>query len=227
MFKIIKLRLPLDPDAIPETASGGWLPVIAGLGGHEVTDQLRKRWSSFQIPYLRNFSAAILSRELKCLSIDSQGNQWLTFEDEWSDLHVAPPAQIPAEIQASFPFHQIPGLEDFIKNFGGLANWNLPPCPWFLPASDCHVVAKDCQYYDWGKIGEWAGSLALYNTGTGNTIVVSPADRCAKWDHDIGWGSGDEDPFEDLNWNMSELIEQFIAYLSLDDNEAEESPFYY
>jgi hypothetical protein len=67
----------------------------------------------------------------------------------------------------------------------------------------------------------------LYNTGTGNFIVVSPDNVCAKWDHDIGWGGADEDPFEDLHWTMAELVERFVEFLSLDESAARQSPFYY
>jgi hypothetical protein len=227
MFEITELALPIDPDSIPDGVSGGWIPVIVGLGNHELIDLLEKRWSAFQVPYLRKLAAAVLSRAFKCLSIDSEGNQWLSFENERSALHVAPPAEIPGELHAKFPFQQIAGLADFMTNFGGLADWCLPPGPSFFPVSECRVVAGDCEYYDWGMIGEWAGALPLYSTGTGNIIVVSPADRCAKWDHDIGWERDDENPLESLNWSMSSLIEKFIAYLSLDDSEAKDSPFYY
>jgi hypothetical protein len=227
MFDITELSLPLEPGTIPETVSGGWITVVGGRRDHELIDLLEKRWSSLQVPYLRKLSAAILGREFKCLSIDSEGHQWLSFEDEWSALHVAPPTEIPGDLQARFPFHEIPGLADFLTNFGGLANWSLPPGPGFFPANECRVVASDCDYYDWGMIGQWAGALPLYSTGTGNIIVVSPADRCAKWDHGIGWEREDEDPFESLSWSMSTLVEEFVAYLSLDDTKAKDSPFYY
>jgi hypothetical protein len=226
-FKIETLHFPIDRNTLPEGVSGGWIPVIADLQKHEVVDRLRNRWSSFRVPYLQKLSAAILSRELVCLSIDSQHNQWLSFEDPSSPLHVAPPSVLSGQLRSKFPFHQIPGLADFVEHFGGLANWTLPPCPWFVPADECRVVASDCDYYDWGMIGNWAGSLTLYNTSTGNFIVVSPKDRCAKWDHDIGWERDDEDPFADLNWTMSDLIDEFIAYQSLDENEAKASPFFY
>ena len=62
-------------------------------------------------------------------------------------------------------------------------------------------------------ISGWAGSLPLYNTGSGNVIVVSPANVCAKWEHENGWGGDDEDPFWSLNWTMSELVDEFLAYL--------------
>jgi hypothetical protein len=227
MFEITRLRLPIELNALPANVSAGWIPDIVGLPDRELVDLLRKRWSSFQVPYLRNLSAAILDREFQCLSIDSEGKQWLSFGGERTALHVAPPAEIPAELKSNFPFPQIPGLADFVRNFGGLANWSLPPCPWFIPADKCRVVASDCECYSWGLVGDWAGSLPLYNTGTGNFIVVSPADRCAKWEHDIGWEQENEDPFETLPWSMSDLIEEFIAYLSLNDEEAKESPFYY
>lgn len=227
MFEITKLRLPVQMKDVPETISGGWLPVIAGLQDHEVIDLLKDRWASFQVPYLQKMATAILGRKLSCLSIDQEGFQWLSFDDWPSPLHLAPPSEIPNDLRSKFPFHRIPGIEDFVKNFGGLADGSLPSCPWFSPATECRVVASDCDYYDWGMLGDWAYSLTLYNTGTGNFIVVSPEDQCAKWDHDIGWGCDDEDPFENLNWSMSMLVEKFIAYLSLDNLEAQDSPFYY
>ena len=228
MFEITRLSLPVQPDVVPRGTSGGWLPVIAGLRAAAIKDVLRKRWSAtFQLPHLTELAAAVLQRELVCLSVDSEGDQWLSFEDSTSCLHVAPPLPIPTQLRSQFPFDQIPGLAQFVENFGGLANWPLPPCPWFVPADHCRVVAKDCDWYDWGAIGQWAGSLTLYNTRAGNFIVVAPDDRCAKWDHDTGWEQDDEDPFCDLGWSMSRLVEEFVAYVSLPETEAGESPFYY
>jgi hypothetical protein len=125
-----------------------------------------------------------------------------------------------------FPFDGIAGLAEFVENFGGLANWTLPPCPWFTPVDECDVVGSDDQDYEWGMIGAWRGSLTLYTTCGGNWIVLSPDNRCAKWGHDIGWELGDEDPFEGLGWTMSEMATEFLAYLSLDDATAQQSPFY-
>lgn len=207
--------------------SGGWIPVIAGLRSHEVVDLLRKRWSSFEAPYLRRLADVIFSRELKCISIDLEGRQWLSFEDPSSPLHIAPPVNLSGHLRSKFPFHKISGVADFVENFGGMVNWSLPPGPWFTPADDCSFVASDCDRRQWGLIGEWAGSLTLYNTGTGNFIVVSPDNRCAKWDHDIGWECDDECPFQSLYWNMSTLVQEFIAYLSMDEREVKISPFYY
>ena len=180
------------------------------------------------MPYLKRLSAEILSRECSCLSIDSTGTQWLSFEDSSkSPLHVPPPTEIPSDLRGQFPFSKIPGLEQFLESFSGLADWNLPPCPWFIPTYESRVVSSDCDLYDWGRIGEWTGSLPLYNTGTGNFIVVSPDNVCAKWEHDIGWSGCDENPFWSLDWNMSELVEQFVTYLSQEEVEAKDSPFYY
>jgi hypothetical protein len=227
MNKITKLSFPLQLNAVPLSVMGGWVPVIAGLQDHEIKDLLMNRWSAFQEPYLQHLSAAVLNRELLCLSIDSGGYQWLSFEDDSSALHVAPPCALPNELRTQFPFNQIPGLSDFVENFGGLANRSLPLCPWFIPVHECHIVSSECKHYDWGMIGNWAGSLPLYNTGTGNFIVVSPDNRCAKWDHEFGWGGGGSDPFYNLNWTMSDLVEEFVMYLSLGQSEAEDSPFYY
>ena len=201
--------------------------MIAGLQNHEVVDLLKHRWSSFHTPYLQKLSRAILSRKLICLSIDAQGNQWLSFDDNSSPLHIAPPSTLSDNLRSKFPFHQIPGIADFVENFGGMAESYLPPCPWFVPAKESRVVANDCDYYDWGMIGDWVGSLTLYNTGSGNFIVISPKNRCGKWDHDIGWDRSGEDPFDNLDWSMSNLIDEFIAYLSLDKIESQNSPFYY
>lgn len=227
MTKITKIRVPIQSTQALMGASGGWLRVVGGLQHHEIVTLLRKRWSSFQVPYLQSLSDAILSRELVCLSIDSHGNQWLSFEDATSSLHVAPQAKLPTELRSQFPFHQIAGLADFLENFGGLADGSLPPCPWFTPVEDCRVVASDCDSYDWGMIGDWAGSLTLYNTCGGNFIVVSPNNVCALWDHDIGWECRNDNPFENLGWTMSDLVEEFIKYLSLAESEAPNSPFYY
>lgn len=228
MFHIQKLPFPVRPDALPARAPLGWLPLIAGLESHQIVALLKNRWSSFQAPYLQRLSAAILDRELLSLSIDERGTQWLTFGDHKHGLHVAPPARLPDSLRAKFPFERIPGLADFLENFGGLADGHLPPCPWFVPFEDCRVVARECDIYDWGLIGRWAGSLTLYNTCSGNFIVLSPDNVCVKWDHDIGWSKDDEDPFEPLHWTMSEMVNAFLAYHELTDEDAlRESPFYY
>lgn len=226
-LRITELHFPLDPKAAPRTITKGWLPVIAGLQSHEIKDFLKKKWSSFQQPFLLELTTAVLDRDLLCLSIDSQGNQWLSFKDAISALHLAPPSVISNDLRSQFPFHEIPGLTDFVENFGGLANWTLPPCPWFVPATECNIVSNECSRYDWGMIGEWAGSLTLYNTCSGNFIVVSPNDNCGKWDHDIGWGHVNEDPFYSLDCSTSDLIKSFVAYLSLRDDQVKDSPFYY
>jgi hypothetical protein len=225
---IAKVQLPVRPDDVANITDGGWLGVIAGLNSHEIVKLLEDRWANFQVDYLRDFSSAILSRRLQGLSIDSQGQQWLSFEDDRSrQIHIAPPTYIPDELRPCFPFHEIAGLPEFLENFGGLADGFLPPCPWFMPAEYACVVVGNCEHYDWGRIGKWAGSLPIYNTGTGNFIVLSPENVCAKWDHDTGWESREEDPFCSLGWTMADLTREFIAYLSLDEQEAEASPFYY
>jgi hypothetical protein len=67
----------------------------------------------------------------------------------------------------------------------------------------------------------------LYNTRCGNFIVISPENVAAKWDHEIGWANEEEDPFCSLGWSMSDLVENFVSYLSLGGDLAEEAPFYY
>jgi len=228
MFEIIKLRLPIDQNAVPESVSGGWTRSIAGLEDYEVVGLLKERWSAFEAPFLQKLSAAILARKLNCLSIDSDGRQWLSFEGAMSSpLHVAPPSKLSDDLKSRFPFHRIAGFAEFVEDFGGLANWPLPPGPSFISASECRVVASNCDLYDWGMIGIWEGSLPLYWTGTGNCIVVSPENRCAKWNHEIGWSYDDKDPFESLNWSMGDLVEEFITYLSADESGVKSSPFYY
>jgi hypothetical protein len=214
---------------------GGWFPWIAERSADEVVAELRSRWSAFTTPYLQKLSAAILERPLSQFSFDTQGGQWLTFEKSGSaPLHVAPPQTLTAELRTMFPFERIPGLAEFQEHFGGLVDGQVPPCPWFCPVDDSRVVAADCKVYDWGLVGDWAGALTLYNTKGGNFLVLSPENRCAKWDHDIGWERQDENPFTPLSWTMSDLVDAFLEYVAAYDLTqdhgplaVEESPFYY
>lgn len=215
------------PFPVTDDEPGGWTSAIAGLDGDQIVDRLKAEWSGFQQPYLQALSQAILSRELECLSIDSFGQQWLTFYDPLTPVHIAPPAKLTDQLRSQFPFDAIPGLAEFLEHFAGLVDGRLPPCPWFVPIGQCRTLRSNCDFYDWGLLDGWEGALTLYNTCGGNFIVLSPENVCAKWEHDIGWEQPDENPFEKLGWSMSDLVFQFIAYLSLSEESQKDSPFYY
>lgn len=225
--KIIELTIPIEPQQQLQHGNTGWLPIVAGLSCDEIVTMLEERWSPFTFGYLKRLSEAVLHRPFRCLSIDWEGRQWLSFGEGREALHVAPPEELPSKLRSEFPFASIPGLTEFVENFGGLVDGYLPPCPWFATASECRVVTANCQYYDWGRIGKWEGSLTLHNTRGGNWFVISPTNRCAKWEHDIGWESDELDPFEELNWSLSDLIEQYAIYVDLKKTGQQESPFYY
>ncbi len=229
MDRVRRCPFPIDPSVVPNVDGAGWLPTIAGLSVDEVLALLRRRWAGLATPYSKRPAEELLSRPLVGLSIDADGDQWLTFEDEpQASLHLAPRRQLPARIREQFPFEAIDGLAEFVENFGGTADSRLPPCPWFLPASDVRVVSADCPDHEWGKVGEWEGSLTLYNTASGNFIVVRPDGTLGKWEHDIGW-YGDDDPFVTLGWDMATLVDEYVAYLAMDEDECESlsPPFHY
>ena len=223
--------LPIDSDFEKIDPSDGWLPTIRGKSKSEVIETLKQRWSFEAAPFLQSLADAIFRRDIACLATGLHGEQWLSFASySESSLHIPPPTPLPSSLKERFPFSEIAGVEDLLVNFGGLVDGMLPPCPQFIPVSECRLVSDDCDLYDWGKTDGWEGSLPIYNTMSGNFIVLSGDNRCAKWDHDIGWETKEVTPFTDLEMNIDDLIEKFVLYIDMDDSDStvrREYPFYY
>jgi hypothetical protein len=236
LTKVTEIQFPLTLGKLGDQPPGAWA-CFAGNGDSDfVLEKLKQRYAEIEVGFVKKLGDFVLSHREVSLSVLSNGQQWLSLRRGDSHLALlAPPLEdLPFDGQPLFPFHKVEGLEPFLRFFGGMANWGVPPCPWFLPFANTArdiVSVSTMDLYGWGVIDRWEGALILYATCGGNLIVVTPHNQIGKWDHEYCWVTeeDEESPWTDLETNLEGLVEQFIAYQSLDghSDEAKTAPFYY
>ena len=231
MDRAKEFQFPLSAKELGNHVNGPWA-IFAGDGDSEfVLDKLKQLYAQIDVDFVRRLGDFVLTHRDLCLSILPDGEQWLSLRRDESILSLQPPPLegIPDEVQSVFAFNKVEGLGQLMRFFGGMANWSLPPSPWFLPLESARVVKADCEYYDWGVVEAWEGSLPIYNTCGGNILVVSDSNRIGKWDHEFGWGfeEGGESPWTDLETDLAGLVDQFIEYQTLEmgSEEMQAAPF--
>jgi len=182
-------------------------------------------------PHLARLARAILALPLSCLSV-YETQVWLTFHDKEAGarLHLPGLGDIPPSLAEQFPLRSIPGLEEFLRYFGGMADGFLPPGSNFWDPAEAIIVSRDDHSLgSWGLVNGWEGSLTLYHGASGDRIVLHPHGYAGKWLHEIGWESERKSPFVKLDLSFPELIIHYSEYLSLplESPERQASPFYY
>jgi hypothetical protein len=228
--KVIEYPFPVSPEIAAKVAEQSrFLGDLVVLTSPEIISRLRVRYRFTNHPHLARLANAILKQSLSCLSYD--GNQyWLTFNKSGHPVHLRGVNSIPLPLYDKFQIQSVPGLEEFLQNFGGMSNgWNLPASNYFLLPSESVCVSSDDIHRDWGTIGDWAGSLLFYKGATGDQVVIHPDGTPAAWFHDAAWESLDEIPFRPVGMSFPNLIDHLAACIELptDSPNWSESPFYY
>jgi hypothetical protein len=227
---IIEYPFPIPAEIAAKVAEQSrFLADLAVHSADEILSRLRVRYRFPSYPHLTHLAAAILKQPPSCLSFD--GDQyWLTFENADHPIHIKGVSAIPLPLYDKFQIQSVPSLEEFLQYFGGLSNgWRLPPCNHFLLPADTVCVSKDDIQRDWGTIGDWTGSLLLYQGASGDEIVIHSDGTPGAWFHDVAWESLDEVAFQPIDMTFPELIDHFAECLALplDSEKWKESPFFY
>ena len=227
--RVIQYELPVPPEIVASVMSQSqFLANLASLPPDEVVDHLRLRYRFDNLPHLARVAKAILKLPLSGLSFDGT-RYWLTFNRDDVPVSLAGDSQIPQSLYKAFPIQAVPGLEEFLIVFGGMADGYLPASSYFLSPSQAVCIAADDPQYDWGNLGDWSGSLLFYQGASGDQIVIHPDGRPGTWFHDVGWESPDEVAFQPLGMSFPNLIDHFATYIALpaDSPKRKKSPFYY
>ena len=202
---------------------------LASLPAPNVLSEIRQTWAGIEEPVFKRLADAILDIPLKCLSISSDKESYVTFQ-RWEDgpgatfSIVSPKNDIPDSFRAIFPIEMVEGFEAFLTYFGGLRDAPIEHSGNFLHPQQPLIVSNKDPKYDWGNVGEWEGTLPLYHGGSGDCILIRRDGAIGAWFHESAWGSSGEPPCERMDYTFLELMDHFVHYVRLpEDSEAGEA----
>jgi hypothetical protein len=117
---------------------------LAPMPPEEIVERLRAKLRFENQPHLARLAGVILALPLSCLSVYVT-QVWLTFHDREADarLHLPGFGYIPLSVYERFPLRSVPGLEEFLRYFGGMADGFLPPGSMFWDPAEVAVVSRD------------------------------------------------------------------------------------
>jgi hypothetical protein len=215
-WNVIEYKLPAPDDVVQKlTRVSNPLADLASFAPEQIVGSLRAQWRFDKLPHLARLANAILELPLSCLSAYDE-HYWLTFNGSGFPLSISGTNIVPSSLFDTFPISSVDGLQEFLRDFGGMADGALPPGGCFWRPSECVFVSADDKKYHWGMVGTWAGSLAIYHGAGGDQIVIHPDGYIGKWSHEIGLArTHDEPPIARLKFSFAELIDHFREYLAL------------
>jgi Fe2+ or Zn2+ uptake regulation protein len=226
---VVEYELPAPRNIVAKVKrQSGFLADLVCLPPTEVVSRLRSEYRFEPFPHLTKLAKTILDLPLPCLSAHGD-HFWLTFNRSDRPVSIAGRSHIPQSLYDKFPLQAVPGLEEFLRHFGGMATESLPPCSFFQRPSKCVCVSADDENLEWGVIGDWAGSLSFFQGATGDQIVIHPDGRPGAWFHDVAWEHSGEVAFQPIGMSFPKLIDYLAEYLVLPvtSSQRESSPFYY
>jgi hypothetical protein len=240
---IVRHELPAPATVLDwMRTDGDPLAKLAGMTIPTIVDVLASRWRFDGLPHLAHLANTILAKPLDSLSAQPASEKvalnrwqpserhfryWLSFDPEGYPTHVGGERTIEPIAYDLYPLRSVPGLEEFLRHFGGMVIGGLPPGAIFeMPTKT--PMSNDDENNDWGDIAGWEGSLPIYTSCGGNVIVVRRDGAIGKWDHESGWG-GEGPAISAIPFTFVELIHHLADHLVLPMHDPShlESPFWY
>jgi hypothetical protein len=178
--------------------SGCTLAELVPFTESECRERLRSHWAALEFP-------------------DSK--HWLEFSSGGTPLYIAEFRNEPPTENLDFPIHHFPELKEFLTFFGGMLDFGR-----FATPAELLVMRREEGGIGWGSVGQWDGSLIIYQLVSGDALVIHPDGSVGKWLHEYAFMSlewleneGLEEAVLDLKLDFTQLLGTYLEYCQLPD----------